>query len=158
MSLPLLQAIRVYHLRRLRANDNSQIPLLFQGGTVWPHIQGFWALAALKAGRPDLFSRELFTLAGHAVRDGQFAEIYHPEDGRIYGGIQEGGGEYLEWRSCEKQTWSAAAFLAMVFRGIFGLGAGGVSFLPKGVSHAELSGLRAGGRDIHLIIERKEQA
>ncbi len=127
-------------------------------GTVWPHIQGFWALAALKAGRPDLFSRELFTLAGHAVRDGQFAEIYHPEDGRIYGGIQEGGGEYLEWRSCEKQTWSAAAFLAMVFRGIFGLGAGGVSFLPEGVSHAELSGLRAGGRDIHLIIERKEQA
>ena len=126
-------------------------------GTVWPHIQGFWALAALKAGRPDLFTRELFTLARHAVRDGQFAEIYHPEDGRIYGGVQEGGGEYLEWRSCEKQTWSAAAFLAMVFRGMFGLESGGSAFLPENVSRAELSGLRTGGKDIHLIIERKEQ-
>ncbi len=129
-------------------------------GTVWPHIQGFWALAALKAGRPDLYSREMYALARHAVRDGQFAEIYHPEDGRVYGGIQEGGGEYLEWRSCEKQTWSAAAYLAMVFRGIFGLGTENLpcpASLPDGIRHAELTGLRAGGRDIHLIVERKEQ-
>lgn len=128
-------------------------------GTVWPHVQGFWALAALKAGRADLYNRELLSLARHAVRDGQFAEIYHPEDGRMYGGIQEGGGTYLEWRSCEKQTWSAAAFLAMVFRGMFGLdadGCSGSSFLPDGVSRAELSGLDCGGKEIHLIIERKE--
>ncbi len=82
-------------------------------GTVWPHVQGFFALAALKAGRRDLFDHEFYVLAEHAVRDGQFAEIYHPEDGRVYGGIQEGGGEYLEWRSCSGQTWSAAAFIAM---------------------------------------------
>jgi len=86
-------------------------------GTVWPHIQGFWALAALKAGREDLFFRELSSLAEHAVRDGQFAEIYHPEDGRIYGGIQEGGGEYLEWHSCSGQTWSATALIAMTLSG-----------------------------------------
>ena len=124
-------------------------------GTVWPHIQGFWALAALKAGRADLFGHELFTLARHAVRDGQFAEIYHPEDGRIYGGIQEGGGEYIEWRSCEKQTWSAAAFLAMVFYGILGLDAGGnpgQGCLPEGTGYAELSGLYAGGKEIHTTI------
>lgn len=120
-------------------------------GTVWPHIQGFWALAALKAGRGDLFDRELFTLARHAVRDGQFAEIYHPEDGRIYGGIQEGGGEYLEWRSCEKQTWSAAALLAMVFWGVLGLDpAGGPArpHLPEGIAFAELRGLCPGGKPI----------
>jgi glycogen debranching enzyme len=124
-------------------------------GTVWPHIQGFWALAALKAGRADLFSRELFTLARHAVRDGQFAEIYHPEDGRIYGGIQDGGGKYLEWRSCSGQTWSASALLAMVFYGIFGLNPAGSPehpFLPEGLSHAELRGLQAGGKTIHLTI------
>ena len=128
-------------------------------GTVWPHIQGFWALAALKAGRGDLFSGELFSLTRHAVRDGQFAEIYHPEDGRVYGGIQEGGGEYLEWRSCEKQSWSAAALLAMVLYGMFGLdteGRPGQPFLPEGIDHAELSGLCAGGKNIHLTIERKE--
>ena len=134
-------------------------------GTVWPHIQGFWALAARKAGRDDLFARELFSLARHAVRDGQFAEIYHPEDGRIYGGIQEGGGQYLEWRSCEKQIWSAAALLAMIFYGVFGLnpdGGTGQAFLPEGIAHAELSGLYAGGKKVHRMIGktagRMEQA
>ena len=122
-------------------------------GTVWPHIQGFWALAALKAGRGDLFSRELSALARHAVRDGQFAEIYHPEDGRIYGGIQEGGGKYLEWRSCAWQTWSAAALLAMVLYGIFGLdeeGRPGQAFLPENITFAELSGLTVHGRELCL--------
>ena len=128
-------------------------------GTVWPHIQGFWALAALKAGRSDLFADELYALARHAVRDGQFAEIYHPEDGRIYGGIQEGGGKYLEWRSCERQTWSAAAFLTMVFYGIFGLkpdGSAGQPCLPEGIGYAELNGLYAGGKEIHLRIGRED--
>ncbi len=127
-------------------------------GTIWPHIQGFWALAALKAGRGDLFSRELFALARHAVRDGQFAEIYHPEDGRIYGGIQDGGGEYLEWRSCVSQTWSASALLAMVLAGMFGLNGSGHSspvFLPDGVEFAELSGLSLHGKSIHLSITRE---
>ncbi len=122
-------------------------------GTVWPHIQGFWALAALKAGRGDLFGRELRTLAEHAVRDNQFAEIYHPEDGRIYGGIQEGGGKYLEWRSCSWQTWSAAALLAMVLYGVFGLdgsGRPGEAYLPEGMGFAELSGLRVRGKEICL--------
>ena len=60
-------------------------------------------------------------LAAHAVRDSQFAEIYHPEDGRIYGGVQEGGGKMLEWHSCSWQTWSASAYLAMVMYGLCGL-------------------------------------
>ena len=87
-------------------------------GTVWPHIQGFWALAALKMGRKDLFEKELFALARNAVRDGQFAEIYHPEDGRVYGGIQDAGEDgYIEWHSCVWQTWSATAYIAMVIAG-----------------------------------------
>ena len=120
-------------------------------GTVWPHIQGFFALAALKAGRKDLFERELYALARHAVRDGQFAEVYHPEDGRIYGGIQEGGGEYLTWRSCAWQTWSAAAYLAMIFYGVFGLD--GAPALPEGVARAELTGITVRGKEQHLILE-----
>ncbi len=125
-------------------------------GTVWPHIQGFWALAALKAGRGDLFTHELFALARNAVRDSQFAEIYHPVDGRIYGGIQEGGPEgYHEWHSCSWQTWSATAFLAMVFYGIFGLdgeGRPGQSFLPEGVSSAGLRGLSVRGQPLQLSL------
>ncbi len=126
-------------------------------GTVWPHIQGFWALAALKAGRGDLFAQELFRLSGHAVRDGQFAEIYHPEDGRIYGGIQENGSGYVEWRSCACQTWSAAALAAMVFDGIFGLNRernGGRAFLPEGLEFAELTGLSVQGMEADYRIRK----
>ena len=83
-------------------------------GTVWPHVQGFWALATLHRGKREPFERERHLMAAHAARDGQFAEIYHPMDGGIYGGLQEGGGKYIEWRSCSWQTWSATAFLATV--------------------------------------------
>ncbi len=124
-------------------------------GTVWPHIQGFWALAALKAGRRDLFCEELFALSAHAVRDGQFAEIYHPEDGRIYGGIQDAVEDYAEWHSCTWQTWSATAFLAMIFYGIFDLEEGGGAFLPQGLSFAEME-VTAGGRRLHREL-RSEQ-
>ncbi len=112
-------------------------------GTVWPHIQGFWALAALKAGRKDLFEKELFALTHNAVRDAQFAEIYHPDDGRIYGGIQDGPEGYHEWHSCTWQTWSASAYLAMIFYGVCGLDRNGKVILPEGSDHAELTGLQA---------------
>ena len=59
-------------------------------GTVWPHVQGFWAEAAARAGEMDVFAAELWNLAELAVRDGMFAEIYHPTSGAIYGGLQEG--------------------------------------------------------------------
>ena len=35
-------------------------------GTVWPQIQGFWAEAAARAGKPEVFGHELFNLAAHA--------------------------------------------------------------------------------------------
>ena len=122
-------------------------------GTVWPHIQGFWARAMLKAGHPELFEKELFALAKNAERDMQFAEIYHPENGESYGGIQEGGGEYLLWRSCVWQTWSATAFLSMVLDGIFDpLETGMGPMLPSGLKYAELRNLRLRDRDIHITL------
>ncbi len=116
-------------------------------GTVWPHGQGFWADACARYGKTELFSKELFTLANHAVRDVQFTEIYHPDTGEIYGGIQEDGAfspsvksgrkeshgyeksVIREWDSCRRQTWSATAFIRMVFNGLFGL-----RFHPEGIS------------------------
>ena len=110
-------------------------------GTVWPHVQGFWALAALKAGRGDLFEKELYSLARNACRDGQYAEIYHPEDGRIYGGIQDAVTDYIEWHSCVCQTWSASAMLGMILIGICGMeGAGRLRepYLPEGIGFIRL--------------------
>jgi glycogen debranching enzyme len=96
-------------------------------GTVWPHIQGLWATAALAHGAKDHFDTELRRLAEHAVRDAQFAEIYHPTTGAIYGGLQEdaprsGQSQGIRlWHSCHRQTWSATAFLRMVLLGVAGM-------------------------------------
>ena len=40
----------------------------------------------------------------------------HPLTGAVYGGIQEGGGgpDGLQWVSCNRQSWSASAYLRMI--------------------------------------------
>lgn len=91
-------------------------------GTVWPHIQSFWADAAVQSGRYDLFCREFDMLTECSVRDGFFAEIYHPDTGEIYGGRQEFmKNGIIEWESQKKQTWSATGYLHMIFMNIAGM-------------------------------------
>jgi glycogen debranching enzyme len=91
-------------------------------GTVWPQIQGFWAEAAARSGRAKLFGHELFNLAKHARRDRQFAEIYHPLTGEIYGGMQESRGSgIVRWRATSRQTWAATAYLRMILLGLAGM-------------------------------------
>lgn len=129
-------------------------------GTVWPHAQGFWSLAMLRAGNARGFEKELFSLAGKAVRDLQFAEIYHPGTGEIYGGMQEQFQQGIsEWKSCEKQTWSATAFWSMLYYGIFGLEFSVESvrvkpYLPTTVDHAELKNLKIGNAVVTIIADR----
>ena len=95
-------------------------------GVVWPHIAAFWAQATLEHGRTDLFANELYQLAHKACRDSQFAEIYHPLTGAIYGGAQEGRSQ---WKSCSRQSWSATGYLRMIFMGLFGM-----RFDPHGIT------------------------
>lgn len=117
-------------------------------GTVWPQIQGFWAEAAARAGKPDLFGHELFNLASHAVRDKHFAEIYHPITGAIYGGLQESQGQgIILWQATSRQTWAATAYLRMILPGLVGLrfDPEGVRFqpcVPQGLSFIELRNLK----------------
>ncbi len=129
-------------------------------GTVWPHIQGFWAKAMLQSGVKEYFDYELFALTKNAVRDKQFAEIYHPETGELYGGVQEWNGQYVEWKSEDYQTWSATAYLNMILEGIVGLSvADGVRFtpyLPKGINRAELKNLWIKGQRIDVEIIRRD--
>lgn len=137
-------------------------------GTVWPHIQGFWAEACARAGLTDAFNKEMTALATHADRDVHFAEIYHPDSGRMYGGLQEfvddpafdsyfagldrnaipeyKKSKIREWNSCRRQTWSATAFLRMIFQGLCGIEflEDGIAFhpcLPKNVGPIQLKGL-----------------
>lgn len=99
-------------------------------GAVWPHVQGFWADAALKAGDVNHFEKELYTLSAAAMRDKLFMEIYHPTTGLPYGGLQE---PFLKdetiWFNSQRQTWSATAYLRMVLYNLCGF-----SFSEEGVS------------------------
>jgi glycogen debranching enzyme len=127
-------------------------------GTVWPQIQGFWAEAAARSGRADLFGHELAALAAHAVRDKQFAELYHPLTGQIYGGLQEQQGRGIVlWEATSRQSWAATAYLRMVLLGLAGLrfDAEGLRFqpcLPPGIGYVELRHLTYRGMTLDLLI------
>ncbi len=127
-------------------------------GTVWPHIQGFWAEAAMQYRRNEIFDHEFNALTNHANRDFQFVEIYHPTKGTKYGGIQEPHlKEWTEWFCAERQTWSATAYLRMIFRSILGMqfSESGISFqpyLPQHINEVSLLGMKYKNMmvDIHI--------
>ncbi len=117
-------------------------------GTVWPHVQGFWADAAAKHGERGIFDFEFSKQTEHTVRAWQFSEIYHPVTGEIYGGVQEKSKSGIRaWDSVPVQTWSATAYLRQVYFDILGmkLDKDGITFEPvctKLVKKAELKGLK----------------
>lgn len=127
-------------------------------GTVWPHIQGFWADGAVKYQHHDVFMHEFKALTRHALRDFQFVEIYHPTKESPYGGVQEPSlNQWEEWFCAERQTWSATAYLRMVLKNLIGLkfsesGITFMPFLPEGVDDISLLGLkyRNSTLDIHI--------
>ena len=91
-------------------------------GVVWPHVEAFWADAATKGGRYDLLEKEFVCMTKRALRDGHFAEIYHPITGEIYGGVQERWGKGItSWDSELKQTWSASGYIRMILFDIIGI-------------------------------------
>lgn len=133
-------------------------------GTVWPHIQGFWADAAIKYDQSEIFLHEFNMLTKHVLRDFQFVEIYHPKTGLPYGGIQEPHlQEWLEWFCAERQTWSATAYLRMILMDIIGMnfseaGIAFQPFLPDYIEEITLLNLkyRKAILDIYISGEGKE--
>lgn len=127
-------------------------------GTVWPFIQGFWADAAARNGRTDLFDAELAMQTENALNSNGFFEIYNPVTGEPYGGLQEDNGSIISWRSMPSQTWSATAYLRNIYTDIFGLTftESGISFKPCGsslVSEARLTGLKYRGSQIDISLK-----
>jgi glycogen debranching enzyme len=129
-------------------------------GTVWPFISGFWGEAALLQGRVDLFAREFSALTENINRSGQCAEIYHPDTGEVYGGLQEmgRGANGMEWASCTRQSWTASAYVRMLLTGLFGIrfSADGIHFspyLPMDVGGAEIKGIRYRGCELSVSVE-----
>ncbi len=131
-------------------------------GTVWPQVNTAWAAAATRLGRQDIAWRELRLLAAKAARDSQFAELYHPVDGRIYGGLQEmpqDGKGVVPWPACRRQTWCAAGFIHMVVHTLFGLrpaedGLHVEPWLPEGLDHVSLAGWPWRGQMLEVEVVR----
>lgn len=131
-------------------------------GTIWPQVNVAWSAAATAKGRPDLAWREISLLASKAARDSQFAEIYHPVDGRIYGGLQEmpqDGKGIVEWISCRRQTWCATGFLHMITHTLLGLRPGVATltfnpWLPPEMDRITLTGWPWRNELLSLTVER----
>lgn len=88
-----------------RYNTDNGMGFGRHSGTVWPHVQGFWADAAAQNNRTDIFDKEFLSQTENAVRYYQFAEIYHPITGEIYGGRQERDKRgIVEWKAEPFQT------------------------------------------------------
>ena len=130
-------------------------------GTVWPHIQSFWADAAFNNDEYDITQKEFAALTKSACRDGFFAEIYHPETGEMYGGLQEfSKGGIIEWESMKKQTWSATGYLHIIFANIIGMrfakdGLYIKPVLPAEVNSLELRGLKIRNMTLNISIKAK---
>jgi glycogen debranching enzyme len=131
-------------------------------GTVWPQVNAVWAAAAAQNGRPDLAMFELYSLAEKACRDARFAEIYHPQTGEPYGGLQETApaGAIALWKACDRQTWCATGYIYMVLSVLLGLrfspaGIALLPYLPREAAPIELSGLLYRGAQLDLVVERR---
>lgn len=114
-------------------------------GTVWPHVQGFWASAAAESKKNQIFDFEFKKQTDNAIRFYQFAEIYHPLTGEIYGGRQEDKGDGIrEWLSKPVQTWSATAYLRNVYFDLMGMKFknDGIHFCPIGTQLIQIAELK----------------
>ncbi|MDP4184007.1 MAG: hypothetical protein Q8862_02460 [Bacteroidota bacterium] len=88
---------------------------------IWPMVNGFFAQASIIDGNHTSFVHELNSLIQLALDsdkgDYNFREIYNP-----YTGIPDGGWQCdRHWESCKHQTWSATAYLSMIFYGLAGI-------------------------------------
>ena len=138
-------------------------------GTVWPFIQGFWGRALLKCGKFSEFEENLMLMAKKAKRDGQFSEIYHSITGEIYGGLQENNcaenqenievDDIVMWKSARRQSWSATAYLSLIYYGILGLEYKGDTLvinpcLPTCCNELTVSGIPFFGKNFKINVKR----
>ena len=90
-------------------------------GPIWPQVNTAWALACAARGRIDLARNELQLLTAKACRDLGFIEVFHPETGLPYGGLQENGtGGFGHHSILHRQTWCATGYIAMTIFVRFG--------------------------------------
>lgn len=113
---------------------------------IWPVVNGFFSQSLSKIACYPLFDKELFGLMHLALDEDKgncdFYEIFNPSHGKPFGGWQSGH----VWDSCLHQTWSATAFLSMIYYSIIGLDISSNKlflhpYLPNGIHHVKLENI-----------------
>lgn len=129
-------------------------------GTIWPHVQCFFANEALRQGYQEMFDFEFMKLTEFSNRDNQFYEIFHPVTGEPYGGLQEHWttDTLRAFKVCEHQTWSATGYLSLLLYGFAGMTINEehVCFKPymnKTIGFIEITDLQINEMVINIRIE-----
>ncbi|MDR5839178.1 MGH1-like glycoside hydrolase domain-containing protein [Caballeronia sp. LZ034LL] len=111
---------------------------------VWGVMQGFWAEAQARVGDTNGLASSLNNQALlYQNNNSNFYETYNGDTGIENGGWQNN----TLYQSQPNQTFSATAYLRMIYRGVFGIEprVDGLKFepvLPKSVGDVEISNLR----------------
>lgn len=87
--------------------DYKTISQRYHNGRIWPFVQGYWAIAAARHGRIDVFARELVALTRLSELKNTFAEYYELD------------ASFPMKR--RRQLWSATGYLGMIYQGLFGM-------------------------------------
>lgn len=133
---------------------------------IWPMVNGFFAKAAIISNNFQVFNNELINLIHLALDEDKgnydFREIYNPYTGKPDGGYQDWGREKKDfhWESCRLQTWSATAYLNMVYFGLAGIRIDGQKitfspFLPDEISYLEINDIIYRGVKLDIVITGK---
>jgi len=123
---------------------------------LWPMVNGMWACAAAQSGDVATFQGEAESLARlTAGSNDRFYEIYNPITGQPDGGWQGG-----HWGPLADQTWSATAYLRMMYQGLFGMdyqpdGLRLAPNLPPGWGPVALQGVRYRGMTLDIALQGK---
>ncbi len=122
--------------------------------TVWPMVEGYWADAAAQSGNQERFASEVENLAELADSSGEFYEAYNAQTGIPDGGWQTGS----HWAAEPDQTWSATAYLRMIYDDLFGMDftTSGVTFqptLPTGWGNVTLTGVQYRGASLNIDLQ-----
>ncbi len=131
-------------------------------GVIWPQVMAAWCCALAANGFRREAWQETRSLASLAVPNHMFHEIYHPETGKPYGGIQEDNENGMrEWLSCRRQTWCATGYIRMVLASLFGLQTfpGEIILdpaLPEGCEEIFLQGFEYGGMTLNIKVSAGE--
>lgn len=99
---------------RFNIPEKFDIASYYHNGRIWPFVQGYWAIAAARHSKLEVFEQELNSLISLSQEKNTFAEFYELD------------GSFPSKRS--RQLWSGSGFLAMVYYGLFG-----IFFTPEGI-------------------------